>query len=141
MGIPTGAEVPAAARASMPYGEQMSNVGTIGRQRGAAIANGVTFGMADKFAGGMDALTGNAPSYDAGVKAERARTEAIRPEQRVAGEVRADRPAASGLERDWSGAALPWRAGLARHCFGGSLATVRKARPMARLTAPAILQR
>lgn len=40
--------------------------------RGAA--NGVTFGLADKFAGGMKALTGEAPSYDSGVKAELAKT-------------------------------------------------------------------
>jgi hypothetical protein len=44
-------------------------------------ANGMTFGLADKFAGGMDALTGQAPSYDAGVKAQRAETEKVRQEQ------------------------------------------------------------
>lgn len=44
-------------------------------------ANGATFGLADKFAGGMDALTGRAPSYDAGVKTQRAETEKVRQEQ------------------------------------------------------------
>lgn len=32
-----------------------------------SYANGLTFGMADRFAGGMDALTGGADSYDQGV--------------------------------------------------------------------------
>lgn len=41
-------------------------------------ASGMTFGLADKFAGGMDALTGQAPSYDAGVKAQRAKTQEFR---------------------------------------------------------------
>ena len=41
-------------------------------------ASGMTFGLADKFAGGMDAVTGQAPSYDAGVKAQRARTQEFR---------------------------------------------------------------
>jgi hypothetical protein len=41
-------------------------------------ANGLTMGLADKFAGAGDALTGAAPSYDAGVKAQRAETQAIR---------------------------------------------------------------
>jgi hypothetical protein len=87
MGNPTGAEGPGASRASMPYGEQMSNVGTLVDNLGRAAANGLTFGMADKFAGGMDALTGNASSYDAGVKAQRARTDAMPAAQRVTGEV------------------------------------------------------
>lgn len=43
-------------------------------------ANGMTFGLADKFAGGMDALTGRARSYDEGVKAQRAETQRIRKE-------------------------------------------------------------
>jgi hypothetical protein len=78
MGIPTGAEVPAAGRDAMPYGEQMGNLGRTLDNAVRLAASGATFGLADKFAGGMQALTGNAPSYDAGVKAERARTQAIR---------------------------------------------------------------
>lgn len=67
-------------QASMPYGEQMANVGR-GLDKGVRMAaNGATFGLADKFAGGMDALTGQAPSYDAGVKAQRGKTQAIRDE-------------------------------------------------------------
>lgn len=44
------------------------------------LANGMTFGMADRFAGGMDALTGKAPSYSAGVDAQHAQTQAVRDE-------------------------------------------------------------
>lgn len=46
-------------------------------------ASGVTFGLADKFAGAMDALTGQAPSYDEGVKAQRAQTEQVRKENPI----------------------------------------------------------
>lgn len=41
-------------------------------------ANGLTFGMSDRFAGAMDAATGRAKSYDEGVNAQHARTEAFR---------------------------------------------------------------
>jgi hypothetical protein len=44
-------------------------------------ANSLTFGLADKFAGGMDALTGRAGSYDEGVKAQRAETDRVRADQ------------------------------------------------------------
>jgi hypothetical protein len=64
--------------ASMPYGEQMSRLGNALDKGARLVANGATFGLADKFAGGMDAVTGAAPSYDAGVKAQRAQTDAIR---------------------------------------------------------------
>lgn len=78
MGNPTGATAPAPVQASMSYGDQMSRVGSAVDKAVRLAANGATFGLADKFAGGMDALTGRAPSYDAGVKAQRAETEAIR---------------------------------------------------------------
>jgi hypothetical protein len=55
------------------------------RRMGGAIdagarlaANGLTFGLADKFAGAGDALIGRAASYDEGVKAQRGQTQAIR---------------------------------------------------------------
>jgi hypothetical protein len=78
MGVPTGAEDRAPVQANMPYSEQMSKVGQTLDNAVRMAASGATFGMADKFAGGMDALTGKAPSYDAGVKAQRAETEALR---------------------------------------------------------------
>lgn len=78
MGTPTGAEDRAPVQANMPYSEQMSKVGTTLDNAARMAANGMTFGLADKFAGGMDALTGKAPSYDAGVKAQRTETEALR---------------------------------------------------------------
>ena len=78
MGMPTGGEVTAPVQASMSYGDQMSRVGAAIDKGVRLAANGATFGLADKFAGGMDALTGRAPSYDAGVRAQRAETEAIR---------------------------------------------------------------
>lgn len=55
-----------------------------------SVANGMTFGLADKFAGGMDYLTGRAPSYDEGVKAQRAQTETVKeenPGRSMAGEI------------------------------------------------------
>jgi hypothetical protein len=78
MGVPTGAETATPVQAGMSYGDQMSRVGSVLDKGVRMAANGMTFGLADKFAGGMDALTGRAPSYDAGVKAQRAETEAIR---------------------------------------------------------------
>jgi hypothetical protein len=71
MGNQTGGEARAPVQANMPYSEQMSNVGTALDRGVRMAANGATFGMADKFAGGMDALTGKANSYDEGVKAQR----------------------------------------------------------------------
>ena len=65
--------------------------------------------LADKFAGGMDTLTGNAPSYDAGVKAQRARTDAMPPAQRVTGEVAGGLAGGVGLAK--SGLTLAGRLG------------------------------
>jgi hypothetical protein len=59
-------------------GDQVKKVGSKLDDWARLAANGATFGMADKFAGGMDTLTGRAPSYDAGVKANRAETQAVR---------------------------------------------------------------
>lgn len=71
-------------QASMPYGEQMRNVGGV-LDKGARMAtNGLTAGMADRFAGGMDALIGRAPSYSAGVDAQHATTEAVQQANPVA---------------------------------------------------------
>lgn len=78
MGNPTQAQTMQPVQASMSYGDQMSKVGAALDKGARLVANGATFGLADKFAGGMDSLTGAAPSYDVGVKSQRARTEAIR---------------------------------------------------------------
>ena len=79
MGNATGGTAEAGpVQASMSYGDQMAKVGGAIDKGVRLAANGATFGLADKFAGGMDALTGRAPSYDAGVKAQRAETQAIR---------------------------------------------------------------
>jgi hypothetical protein len=59
-------------------GAEIGKVGSKLNDWARLAANGATFGLADKFAGGMDALTGRAPSYDAGTKANRAETQAIR---------------------------------------------------------------
>jgi hypothetical protein len=78
MGNPMQAQTMQPVQASMSYGDQMSKVGAALDKGARLVANGATFGLADKFAGGMDSLTGAAPSYDAGVKSQRAQTEAIR---------------------------------------------------------------
>ncbi|WP_141339697.1 hypothetical protein [Bradyrhizobium sp. USDA 3458] len=78
MGNPTGMTAAAPVTAGMSYGDQMANVGRTIDKGVRMAANGATFGLADKFAGGMDALTGRAGSYDEGVKAQRAQTESIR---------------------------------------------------------------
>lgn len=78
MGNPTQGQTQQPVQASMSYGDQMSKVGAALDKGARLVANGATFGLADKFAGGMDSLTGAAPSYDAGVKSQRAQTEAIR---------------------------------------------------------------
>lgn len=79
MGNPTGTSVAAPVKVpDMSYGEQMGKIGKSVDDTVRLLATGATFGLADKFAGGMNALTGSAPSYDAGVKAERARTQKIR---------------------------------------------------------------
>jgi hypothetical protein len=81
---PTGAEAPPAL-AAMGYGELAKTAGRTADNIVRAAANSMTFGMADRFAGGMDALTGQAPSYSEGVKAQHAESEARRVEQPAAG--------------------------------------------------------
>jgi hypothetical protein len=78
MGNATGGMVPAAPAASMSYGEQMRKVGGLVDDGVRLAANGMSFGMADRLAGASDALTGQAPSYSAGVDAQHARTQALR---------------------------------------------------------------
>ncbi|WP_027575393.1 hypothetical protein [Bradyrhizobium sp. WSM1743] len=79
MGMPTGFDgAPAPVRAGMSYGDQMAHIGSAIDKGVRMAANGMTFGMADRFAGAMDALTGRAKNYDEGVKAQHAETEAIR---------------------------------------------------------------
>ncbi|MBN9454271.1 MAG: hypothetical protein J0I42_20230 [Bosea sp.] len=80
MGNPTGGMVAAPAPVTMGYGEQMGKIGSLVDKGVRMAANGLTFGMADRFAGGMDALTGQAPSYSSGVDAQHVRTQAIRDE-------------------------------------------------------------
>lgn len=84
MGNPTGEFVPAQAAPEMSYGDQMRKVGTLVDNTGRLIANGLTFGMADRFAGAMDAVTGQAPSYSEGVNRQAGRTEDIRQSAPVA---------------------------------------------------------
>jgi hypothetical protein len=91
--------------------DQLRAAGTVTDNFVRAAANGLTFGMADKAAGGMDYLTGNAPSYDAGVKAQRSRTDVIPTEQRVAGEIAGGLAGGVGLAK--SGLTLAGRLGPA----------------------------
>jgi hypothetical protein len=78
MGNPTGGVEAAAPAPTMSYGDQMSKVGGVVDDGVRMLANGATFGMADRIAGGMDALTGQAPSYSAGVDAQHTKTEDVR---------------------------------------------------------------
>jgi len=78
MGNPTGAPDIPAAPATMSYGDQMKRIGGLVDDGVRLLANGATFGMADRVAGAMDAATGEAPSYSAGVEAQRNRTQALR---------------------------------------------------------------
>lgn len=78
MGNPTGGMVAGQAPPTMGYGEQMANVGRVLDKGVRVLANGATFGMADRIAGGMDALTGQAANYGAGVDAQHAQTQAIK---------------------------------------------------------------
>jgi hypothetical protein len=84
------------SRASM-VGTEAERMGKFADDSVRAIANGMTFGLADKIAGGMNAVTGQAPSYDEGVKAERARTAALPEGQKVAGELVGGALTGSGL--------------------------------------------
>lgn len=61
-----GVEVPGEARGGLPSIQQ--NTDNIGR----ALGNGMSFGLADKFAARMRAATGDVPSYDQGIEQERA---------------------------------------------------------------------
>lgn len=79
----TGAEI-SPALASMGYGELAKTAGRTADNIVRSAANSLTFGLADRFAGGMDVLTGQAPSYDAGVRAQRAESDARRKEQPAA---------------------------------------------------------
>jgi hypothetical protein len=90
-------------------GNEMRRVGTTIDNLVRSGANGMTFGLADKFAGGMDAVTGQAPSYDAGVKAQRARTEALPPAERLTGEIAGGLAGGVGLAK--SGVTLAGRVG------------------------------
>lgn len=78
MGNPTGFTEPASPFETMTYGQQLASVGGALDKGVRMLANGATFGMADRIAGGMDALTGQAPSYSEGVGAQHAQTKAIR---------------------------------------------------------------
>lgn len=112
MGNPMQGEVAPPVQASMPYGDQMGRVGSAIDKGVRLAANGMTFGLADKFAGGMDALTGAAPSYDAGVKAQRGQTQAVRDANPVAaGVAEAAGGLAGGLGLIKSGVTLAGRVG------------------------------
>jgi hypothetical protein len=98
--------------ASMGLGNELRGAGQNLDRFARMTANGMTFGLADKFAGGMDALTGQAGSYDEGVKAQRAQTEQIRQQQpglATAGELAGGLAGGIGLMR--SGATLAGRVG------------------------------
>lgn len=84
MGNPTGGEEIAPAAPSMPYSEQMGKVGGLIEDGARMAANGMTFGLADRIAGGVDVLTGEAPNYSAGVDAQHAKTQALRESAPVA---------------------------------------------------------
>lgn len=112
MGNPMMGEAPQPVQASMPYGDQMGRVGSAIDKGVRLAANGMTFGLADKFAGGMDAVVGNAPSYDAGVKAQRGQTQAVRDANPVAaGVAEAAGGLAGGLGLIKSGLTLAGRVG------------------------------
>lgn len=77
MGNATGG-VDAEPAVDMSYADQMRKVGGVLDDGARLLANGATFGMADRFAGGMDALTGQAPSYSEGVERQAGQTEDVR---------------------------------------------------------------
>jgi len=97
---------------TMSYGDQMRKVGGALDSAARMVANGATFGLADKFAGGMNYLTGNAPSYTEGVKSEREKTQAIRdyaPKAAMLGEAVGGLGTGAGLVK--SGITLAGRTG------------------------------
>ncbi|WP_377840118.1 hypothetical protein [Bosea sp. UC22_33] len=111
MGNPTGGMVAAPSPVTMAYGEQMGKIGSIVDKGVRMAANGLTLGMADRFAGGMDALTGQAPSYSAGVDAQNARTQAVRQEAPIlAGVAEAAGGLAGGVGLIKNGVTLAGRA-------------------------------
>lgn len=87
------------ARAASPGAATVQELGRDVDNGMRAIANGATFGMADKFAGGMNAVTGQAPSYDDGVKAERSRTNALPAGLKIGGDVAGGILTGTGLAR------------------------------------------
>jgi hypothetical protein len=99
------------AQESRSLGQQLRQAGSTVDNLVRAAASGMTFGLADKAAGGMDYLTGNASSYDAGVKAQRARTDAMPAAERVTGEVAGGLAGGVGLAK--SGLTLAGRLGPA----------------------------
>ena len=108
---PIGGDVPPAL-AAMGYGELAKTAGRTIDNIVRAGANSMTFGLADRFAGGMDALTGRAKSYSEGVNAQHAETEARRKEQpaaAVVGDVAGGLTGGAGLVK--SGVTLAGRVG------------------------------
>lgn len=96
-------------QAGAGIGNELRRVGSTVDNLVRSAANGMTFGLADKFAGGMDAVTGQAPSYDEGVKAQRARTEALPQAERLTGEIAGGLAGGVGLAK--SGVTLAGRVG------------------------------
>jgi hypothetical protein len=110
---PTGTEAPRAL-AAMGYGELAQTAGRTLDNLVRAGANSLTFGLADRFAGGMDAVTGRAPSYAEGVKTQHAESEARRAEQpgaAVIGDIAGGFAGGAGLIKN--GATLAGRVGPA----------------------------
>ena len=88
MGNPTGMTEDVRAPATMPYGEQMANVGHAADNVVRTLANGVPF--MDRFAAGMGALTGiggKFGDYSGNLANERARDKAIEAAAPVASKV------------------------------------------------------
>jgi hypothetical protein len=109
----TGTEV-SPALAAMGYGELAKTAGRTADNLVRSAANSMTFGMADRFAGGMDALTGKADSYAKGVDAQHAETLARRQEQpgaAVVGDVAGGLTGGAGLIKN--GVTLAGRVGPA----------------------------
>jgi hypothetical protein len=98
----------------MSYGDLARTAGRTADNIVRAAANGLTFGMADRFAGAMDAATGRAPSVAEGIKAQHAESEARRAEQPAAaivGDVAGGLTGGVGLAK--SGLTLAGRVGPA----------------------------
>jgi hypothetical protein len=76
MGIPTGQTQTVPASSVRSLGQQMRDWGRETDDFVRLAADGATFGLTDKAAAGLRALTGDAPSYGEALKEERARTKA-----------------------------------------------------------------